>query len=387
MPVGGSIQLARIFGIRIGVTVSWFFVLFLLIFGFSANFRAVLDGSNTEAYLVAVGAALLLYVSIILHELGHAVTAIRFGIEVRRIDLWFFGGLAQLSREPDTPGKEFSIAIAGPVVTLLVTVACAVTAALIGGTDGFWDAAWLDSDAHASPGYVLISFVALMNAFLFVFNLLPGFPLDGGRVVLAAAWKITGDRHKAVRFAGRSGVVFAYLLGGYGLFEVLQGDAGSGIWLVVLAYLLGGSARAAIVQGTVGERLHRVTVADEMDPHPFTVGGGTTVLDAREQVFEPNPDWPFVAVVDEDGRFLGVLERAAADAELSAGRPALPVADAVRDTRSNWSIRTDQQLEELLAAPSLREPGAVFAVDPEDRLRGVVTLDQVRRAISPAPGR
>ena len=387
MPVGGSIQLARIFGIRIGVTLSWFFVLFLLIFGFSANFQEVLDGSDTEAYLVAVGAALLLYASIILHELGHAVAAIRYDIEVKRIDLWFFGGLAQLGKEPDTPGKEAVIALAGPFVTLLVTVLSATAAALIGGGEDFWEAATLQSEATATPAYVLISFVALMNALLFVFNLLPGFPLDGGRVVLAAAWKITGDRNRAVRFAGRSGVVFAYLLGGYGLYLTLRGDPGSGIWLMVLAWLLSGSARQAIVQGNIGERLHRVTVADVMDPHPFTVAGATTVLDAREQVFEAHPDWPFVAVVDDAGRFLGVLERGAADAEIAAGRPALTVADAVHDTRSSWSIRTDQQLEDLLSAPSLREPGAVFAVDPEDVLRGVVTLDQVRRAISPAPGR
>jgi Zn-dependent protease/CBS domain-containing protein len=387
MPTGGSIQLARIFGIRIGVTLSWFVILFLLIFGFSANFQRTLDGSDTEAYLVAVGVALLLYASILLHELGHAVVAIRQGIEVKRIDLWFFGGLAQLSREPRSPGAEFAVAIAGPLVTLAIVLLCAVPATLLESSSQLTDAATLQSEATASPGYVLLSMLVTMNAILFVFNILPGFPLDGGRVVLAAAWKLTGDRNKAVRFAGRSGVAFAYLLGGFGLYLTLTGDSFDGIWLIVLAWLLAGAARAAIVQGQVGDQLARVTVADVMDPHPFTLDGSTTILEAREQVFEPHEDWPFVAVVDEHGRFLGVLERVTADAELEAGRPALAVREALPDDRAEWSIRTDQQLEDLLSAPALRGPGAVFAVDAGDVLRGVVTLDQVRRAISPAPGR
>src|SRR4051812_27699748 len=129
MPVGGgSIQLMRIFGIRIGVSVSWFAVLFLLIFILSANFRDVLDGSNTEAYLVAVASALLFYVSLVSHELGHALVARRLGIEVQRIDLWFFGGLAQLGSEPRSPGAEFAVAIAGPLVTLAVSIGCALAA-------------------------------------------------------------------------------------------------------------------------------------------------------------------------------------------------------------------------------------------------------------------
>jgi CBS domain-containing protein len=129
-----------------------------------------------------------------------------------------------------------------------------------------------------------------------------------------------------------------------------------------------------------------VTVADVMDPDPVTLDGATTVLEAQERVFEPN-NWPFVAVVDDEQRFLGVLERETAAAELEAGRPALAVRDALRSDRAEWSIRPEQQLEDLLSAPALRGPGAVFAVDADDFLRGVVTLDQVRRAISPAPGR
>src|SRR3954469_19863740 len=222
MLTGGSIQLMRLFGIRIGVSLSWFVVLFLVIFGLSASFKDVLDGSDTEAYLVAVGRAVLFYASLVMHELGHALVARRQGIEVERIELWFFGGLAQLRGEPRTPGREFAVAVAGPLVPLVVVIVCAAAAATVDSSSHFVDAALLRSSASASPAYVMLAFVASMNALLFVFNLAPGFPLDGGRIVFAAAWKLTRDRNRGMRIAGRGGVAFAYLLGGFGLYLLIR---------------------------------------------------------------------------------------------------------------------------------------------------------------------
>jgi Zn-dependent protease len=387
VPVGGgSIQLMRIFGIRVGVTASWFAVLFLLIFLLSANFQQVLDGSDTQAYLVAVASALLFYVSLVLHELGHALVAKWQGIEVERIDLWFFGGLAQLKREPRSPGAEFAVAVAGPLVTLLVAVGCAAAATAVDSSTHFLDAARLQANASASPAYVLLSFVAAMNVVLFIFNLAPGFPLDGGRIVFAAAWKLTHDRNRGMRIAGRGGVAFAYLLGGLGLYLLLTGAVGDGVWFIAIAWLLLPAARAAIVQSTMRARLLSVTVAEVMDPNPVVIEGSLRLIEAKEQIFDPQ-DWPFVGVTDEDNHFLGVLTRERLEAEIAAGRPALQVADVLGSDRMDWLIRTDQQLEDLLSHPTLTTPGAVFAVDREDFLRGVVTAELVRRAITPAPGR
>lgn len=383
---GGSIQVARIFGIRVGVTTSWFFVLFLFIFLLSSSFRSVLGGSDTQAYAVAVGASLLFYVSLVLHELGHALVARRQGITVDRIDLWLFGGMAVLNREPRSPGAEFAVAVAGPVVTALVVVVCAIAASFVDTSAHFMDAALLRATINASPAYVLLSFVATMNAVLLVFNLAPAFPLDGGRIALAIAWKVTGDRARATRLAGRAGVLFAYAFGGLGVYLLIRGDAGDGIWFLLLAYILGGAARGAIVRGTIDERLHEVTVADVMDRHVIALPGATTLLEAREQVFDGQP-WPFVAVVDDDGRFLGVLRRETLQHELEAGRPALAVRDAVEAEPATWLVSTEQPLEALLAAEGLRRIGAVFAVDGQGILRGVVTMDVLRRAVTPAGGR
>src|SRR5205085_2727112 len=134
---GGSIQLARVLGIRIGVDVSWFFVLFFFIFILSGDFRSTLNSSDGVAYMTAVASALLFFVSLILHELGHALVARRQGIAIAGIDLWFFGGVAKMSRDTDSPGAEFKVAVAGPLVTLGIVGICAGAGVLLGGAHDF----------------------------------------------------------------------------------------------------------------------------------------------------------------------------------------------------------------------------------------------------------
>src|ERR1700737_3731972 len=124
MPRSGSFQLARIFGIRVGVNTSWFFVLFFLIWVLSDNFRAELGGSDTTIYATAVAGALGFFASLILHELGHAIVARRSGIEIAGIELWFFGGVARMSRDTNSAGEEFRVAVAGPLVTLAIAAIC-----------------------------------------------------------------------------------------------------------------------------------------------------------------------------------------------------------------------------------------------------------------------
>ena len=385
MPVGGSIQVMRIFGIRVGVNASWFLVLFIVIISLSGSFKNTLHGSDQQAYAVAVASALLFYFSIVLHELGHALVARHLGIAVERIDLWFFGGLAQLRSQPETPGAEFAVAVAGPLVTLAIAIGCGVAGLLVDSSSRFVDVATLSATASVSPAYLLLSFVATMNVVLFLFNLVPGFPLDGGRMAFAAAWKATGDRNRALRIAGRMGIGFAYLLGALGLYVVARGDIGGGLWLLFIAWFF---MRLQLYRGyhtAMRHRLETVTVGDVMDPQPVTIDGDLTLLEAHDQHFEPH-DWPFVGVVDGEHRFLGVLTREALENELAAGRPALRVREVLAGDRMDWLIRTDQQLEDLLHHPTLAAPGAVFAVDRDDFLRGVVTLDQVRRALTPAAG-
>src|SRR5918994_1776111 len=182
---GSSFQLGRILGIRIGVNASWFLILFLFIFWLSTSFGDIL-GDATTGYLAALLAAVLFFGSMVRQGLAHALAARRSGIEVAGIDLFFFGGVMKMSRDTDTPGKEFFVAVAGPLVTLGIVLVGALVGTALAGQDEFLDAARLDSVAAPSLAVQLVSFLVTMNAVLLVFNLVPAFPLDGGRIARAA---------------------------------------------------------------------------------------------------------------------------------------------------------------------------------------------------------
>jgi Zn-dependent protease len=382
---GSSFALGRIFGIRIGVNASWFLILFLFIFWLSQSFTDILD-DETLGYVAALAAAVLFFGSIVLHELGHALAARRSGIEVSGIDLFFFGGVMKMNRDTDTPGKEFFVAVAGPLVTLGIVIVGALLGIALAGADAFWESAQLSGAAPAEIAQLLVSFLVTMNAILLVFNLIPAFPLDGGRIARAAAWKITGDRNRATRFAAAVGQGFAVLLIGFGVFAAIAGGVDlfglefgtiDGLWLAVLGYLLGQSARAAVLQTAVTSRLEGITVADIMDQEPVTVPAAMSAVRANDEYFLRYQGWGWFAVVEIDGRFAGVVHREAVEAAAAEGRD-VPVRELAAES---GEVRDDAPLEALLGSEALRRLGALMAVDADGRLRGVVTLEQVSRAL------
>ncbi|MDQ3724000.1 MAG: site-2 protease family protein [Actinomycetota bacterium] len=380
---GPSIQLLRVFGIRIGASPSWFVVLFVFIYFGSNYFRDVLGGSVTEAYLVAVAAVFLFFVSLVMHELGHALVARREGIEISGIDLWFFGGVAKMSRDTQSAGAEFRIAAAGPLVTLLVVGICLGVSMLL-ASGAALDVARLSGDAEVSPTLALLGFLATMNAFLFVFNLIPAFPLDGGRIARSIAWRVTGDRNRATRIAGRLGEGLAYLLIGIGIFLAARGDLIDGLWLAIIGWFIAQSARAAVASTAFTERIDGITVADIMDAQPVSMPAHTPLTQAQDEYFM-RYRWEWFPVVDEMDRFLGVVREPRVDEEIAAGRPALEVRELVETGEAaSWRVRSDIPLEALLGDEQLRSRGALMAVDADGVLRGVVTLDQVRRALTAA---
>src|ERR671916_2708517 len=237
---GGSIQLARVFGIRIGVDISWFIVLFLIIYWLTDYYQEV--GAGSDAFLLATISALLFFLSILLHELGHAVVAIRNGIPILGIDLMLFGGVAKLGKDSDSPGVEFRVAAAGPAVTVLIAAVCLGLGALVSGMSDAFESARFGDDVQGATTAVL-GYLASINILLLGFNLIPAFPLDGGRIARAIAWKITGDRNRATRFAARLGRAGGYVLVGLGVALILlRGDYVGGIWLAFIGVFLPGAA-------------------------------------------------------------------------------------------------------------------------------------------------
>ena len=378
---GGSLQLARILGIRVGVNASWFVVLFLAILWLQSSFEDVL-GNSTQGFVAAALAALAFFGSILLHELGHALAARREGIEVTGIDLFFFGGVMKMSRDTTTPGQEFRVAVAGPLVTLGIVLLSGAVSVALEGPGGFWDAARLSGSG--SLGDVVVAFVVSMNVVLLVFNLIPAFPLDGGRIARAVAWRVTGDRVRATRMAAAVGQAFAVVLMGLGIYETLAGGSTfRGLWWFFLGWMLGGAARAAVAQSTVTSRLEGVTVADVMDAEPVTIPAALTVERAWEDYFLRYHGWPWFAVVEDDGRLAGLAHRDAVE----GAPPGLAVRSV---SQAGEEVPDDTPIEALLASEPLRRRGALMAVDAEGRLRGVVTLEMVSRALrsrlAPRPG-
>jgi Zn-dependent protease len=377
---GGSFQLARVLGIRIGVNASWFIVLFLFIYLFQGSFRDTLGASDQVAFAVALAAAALFFGSILLHELGHALVARREGIDVTGIDLFLFGGVMKMSRDTDSPGAEFRVAAAGPLVTLGIVIVGGLLTVLIAGSDRLFDAGSLSGDHSEDIPIVLLSVLVGFNTLLLAFNLIPAFPLDGGRIARAAAWRVTGDRGKATRFSARLGQGFAALMVGYGIYTLLDGDAW-GLWTIMLGWLLGSAARSAIVQSAFTDQLEGITVADLMDDEPVTIPADLPAGQAYEDFFLRYQGWEWFAVVEGDGRLIGLAHREPLRQVAEGGAGERPVRELVVAASADGQVPADAPVEALLGSEPLRRLGALMAVDREGRLRGVVTLDQVSRAL------
>jgi Zn-dependent protease len=381
----GSIKLVDLFGIRIGVDLTWFLVLFLMIFWLSTPFRQVLHSSDGVAYLTTVVTVLLFFCSLILHELGHALVARRQGIETRRIDLFLFGGLTHMSRDAATPGEDFKIAAAGPAATFAFLVLClAVTLALV-GPHRFFDAARLHATGGITPVLLSLSWLVLMNVLILCFNLVPAFPLDGGRIARAVVWRISGSKAAGTRAAALLGRGFALVLAAFGLWIMLVlHSAFTGLWLLAIAFLLGSSARGAMVQTALNERIEGVRVADIMDTQPVAIAASTPLGAALDEYFL-RYGWDWFPVIDDHGRFVGIARRERLEATRDGGEGWLTVG-AVLDAGDavHWRVGMDRPLTELISSEWLGKLGALMAVDGEGVLRGVVTIEQVRRALQSA---
>jgi CBS domain-containing protein len=229
----------------------------------------------------------------------------------------------------------------------------------------------------------MIAWLASINFLVLIFNLLPAFPMDGGRIVRAIAWRRTGDRNAATRFAARLGRVFAYLFIGGGIVMVFNGMVFGGIWLALIGMVINGSARAASMQTAISNRIEGVRVSDVMDREPVAIPGELSVERALDEYFL-RYRWPWFPVVDAAHRFLGLLVREEADDVPEVSRSTALVADLLAHDDDVYKVRDDAPLDSLLGNQHLRRFGALMAVDADGRLSGVITAEQVGRALRDA---
>jgi Zn-dependent protease len=381
-----GLTLFRVRGIRIAVDLSWFIVLFLIIFWLSESYRDELNlaQSDSEPYFLAVASALLFFVSILLHELGHAFVAVRKGIRVSSITLWMFGGVARLEKDSDTPGTEFKIAIAGPLVSAVLVAICAVAFLLIDGSSQLGDAALARNDATTSGVAAVIAWLGSINLLVLIFNLVPAFPLDGGRIARAIAWRRTGSRNSGTRFAATLGEWFGLflILAGLGYFLVYLGDIIGGIWLAFVGFILRGAAKSAIAQTELTSRIEGISVADVMDHDPVAIPEEASIEQALDEYFLRYRS-PWFPVVDGAQHVVGLVDRPSADNVPAVERTSASIRDVVARDGASLTVSDSAPLESVLGNEALRRLGALIATDAEGQISGVLTIDAIGRALRP----
>ncbi len=285
---GKKIPLFKIFGIQINLDFSWFIVFFLITFTFATGFFPYqYPGYNPILYwIVSAVAAVLLFVSVLLHELGHSLVARRFGIPVKEIDLFIFGGVAMIEEEAHSPKEEFLIAIAGPIVSIIL---------------GFFFLilAWFYPKDDLING--LINYLMYANFLIGVFNLIPAFPLDGGRILRAFLWQKTGDLLKATKFASDAGKLFGIFLAILGFFYIIAGSFINGVWLILIGFFVYNAAINNFEASKFRLYLSRYKVENFMEPIK-PVFHDTPVGEILSKHYPTQKTEHFV-VIGKDGKF------------------------------------------------------------------------------------
>jgi Zn-dependent protease/CBS domain-containing protein len=289
----GAIRLGSIRGIEIGVHYNWLLIFFLVAWSLAMGYfpQSYLGWTQLVYWTTGVIASILLFVSVLLHELAHSFVAQARGLPVRSITLFIFGGVSNIVREAENPRTEFAMAVVGPLSSLVIA--------------GVFYGLFLVVPNKLDPLAALLSYLALINAFLAVFNLIPGFPLDGGRVLRSIIWGATGNLVKATNIAATVGRLFGWGLIGVGLFQILRGNFLGGLWIAFIGWFLSNAADSSRQETTVQEYLKGFKVKDVMTPNPQTISPGATVLEVVQGIFR---QYHRRAVpVARDGKLVGIV--------------------------------------------------------------------------------
>jgi len=358
--------MGRLAGIPIGIHPLWLVVVALITWSLGSEYYpAEVDGLSTAAaYGLGFASALTLFAGILLHELGHAVTARRAGIEVQEIDLWLLGGVARISGEPHRPRDELRFALAGPLVTFGLVVAFAAARIVLGSGGPSWVRALLDYQLY-------------VNGLILGFNLMPAFPLDGGRVLRAELWRRSGSRRDATMRAAAVGRGVGYVLAGLGVLSFLAGAPG-GLWFALMGGFIVLAARAEEQGEVVDAALTGRTVAELMSSPAIAIGADASLHDAA-QLFAAHLYTTF-PVVAADGRAVGLLTIDAVRHVPAGRRDQVTVGEVAVDD-AGLLVSPDMPLIEAVRLPAFQRLGRLVAVDVDDRVVGILSTTDVHRVL------
>jgi Zn-dependent protease len=353
------LRLFRIAGISISVDASWLIILALLTWTLTTAFRGVHPNASAgEYWTMGLVTALAFFVCIVLHELGHALVARRLGIPLRGITLFLFGGVAELEGEPRSAGAEFLMAVAGPLVSAVLALMCAALAIAGGQTAWPWQVV------------LVLEYLAAINLSVLVFNLVPAFPLDGGRVLRSILWAATRNLRRATYWASLCGRGFSWLLIGVGVLEFIFGDHIGGVWMFLIGLFLGQAASSGYQQVLIREALEGEPVRRIMDPSPVTAPPSLDLQHWVEDYVYRGRQKAFP--VAEDGLLEGVIDTSALS-RFPRGEWSLhTVGEAMRQDTSSLSVPPDA--DAFQALERMQRTGASrLLVTDGGRLVGVVS--------------
>lgn len=292
-----QIKLGSIAGIEIGLNYSWFVIAFLIALSLAAHFRSFNAGwSPALIWFTAGTTSVLFFITLLLHELAHSVVAKSLGLKVRAITLFALGGVSQIESESPDAKSEFWIAIVGPITSAVIGTLLLWFAYLAG---------WHSGNHPGTPLIAVLLWLGYINFGLAVFNMIPGYPLDGGRVLRAVLWWISGSQPKATRWATQVGQGVALLLILFGLLRFFLGAGFAGIWIAFIGWFLLDAARAGYIQLGVMTELRDHTVADLMERNCPTVKGYLSLRDFVDEYLLHSPSRCFL--VGHDSEPIGLI--------------------------------------------------------------------------------
>jgi Zn-dependent protease/CBS domain-containing protein len=363
--IGQSVKLTTIRGIDVGVHYSWFIIFLLITFSLTGRFASEHPRwTQAEHYAVGILTSLLFFSSILLHELAHSFVALAKGIPVRSITLFVFGGVAQIGREPDRPMTEFQIAIAGPIASALLAV-------------GFGAVAHLAGDEFERIS-ALAGWLSSINLMLALFNLVPGFPLDGGRIFRALLWRVTGNLATATRIAAGTGQTVGYAFMLVGIWTIFTVSWFNGLWLAFIGWFLLNAAQESVLQMSMRSALSGLRAEDIMARDCPTVPGQLSLADlVHEHILRTGRR---CFLVSQNGRLEGLVTLHQVKAVPQERWGDSFVVQAMTPIDRLYAVAPETAILDVLRGMEQHDVNQV-PVTQDGRLLGMITRDHLLRVL------
>jgi len=365
-----QIKLFRVFGIQIGLHYSWLLIAVLVVLSLAGRFAATNpQWGPTMIWALAILTALLFFAAIVVHELSHATIAKLRGLPVKSITLFALGGVAQIEKDATDAKTEFWMGIVGPITSAIIGAACLAGAFAFG---------WDPSGRHQSPAASMLGWLGVINVALAVFNMVPGFPLDGGRVLRAIIWWITGNASKATRIAARVGQGIAFLFIIVGLFRFFNGAGFGGLWLAFIGWFLLDAARSSYVQQEMVQLLRGLRVGDVMTKECPTVKGDLNLQTFVDDYLLRSGQRCFL--VDEDGHNAGLVTAHQVKDVDREKWPHMTVGEAMLPLSKLHAVKPGTSVSDALETMS-REDVNQLPVISNNHLAGIVSRGDILRLL------